>query len=190
MANKGLTLPAEVFNKCEIGRFLRTFKESWTGRRNRCMFLLALRCQLRSHEIVSLRVSDVDFDRGCITVLNGKGKKRRVVGCDEDTLGEVRAYLEMRSLEHLHLFPSHRGRELSTSYLRKLSARHGKKAGLNKRCHMHSHRHSGAVMLAEAGVPINVIRRQLGHSSLSVTQRYIDHLSGNDVVRAVREVQW
>lgn len=192
MANKGVTLPAEVFSRDEVERFLGTFaRNSFTGLRNKAMFLLALRCQLRCNEITSLRVSDIDFDRGCVTVLKGKGGKRRVVGCDSETLVHIRKYLEKRPVLSVSwLFISNKGRRLDNSYLRKLAARHGAKAKIEKRVHVHGFRHTGACRLADAGVDVRVIQKQLGHSSLAVTDRYLDHLGASEVVETVRSVQW
>lgn len=191
MANKGLTLPAEVFSKDEVERFLGTFsKKSFTGRRNESMFLLALRCQLRCNEITNLRVSDVDFDRRSITVLKGKGGKRRVVGCDAGTLQKLKDYLELRTSKSQFLFVSHTGKRLDNSYLRKLASRHGVKAGIEKRVHVHGFRHTGACMLADAGVSMRIIQKQLGHSSLAVTDRYLDHLGAGEVVDALQDVRW
>lgn len=192
MANKGVTLPAEVFSKDEVDRFLGTFsKKSFTGLRNKAMFLIALRCQLRCNEITSLRVSDIDFDRCCITVLKGKGGKRRVVGCDPDTLVQVRKYLDKRPpLGVSWLFVSHKGRRIDNSYLRKLAARHGVKAGIRKRVHVHGFRHTGACFLADAGVDVRIIQKQLGHSSLAVTDRYLDHLGAGAVLEALQEIRW
>lgn len=192
MANKGLTLPAEVFSQDEVERFLGTFqKKSFTGIRNEAMFLLALRCQLRCNEITGLRVSDIDFERGCITVIKGKGNKRRVVGCDEKTLVHLRKYLEKRpALGVSWLFVSHKGKRLDNSYLRKLAARHGVKAGIAKRVHVHGFRHTGACFLADQGVDVRIIQKQLGHSSLAVTDRYLDHLGAGAVLQALQEIRW
>ncbi len=40
--------------------------------------------------------------------------------------------------------------------------------------------------LAGEGVPVHYIRRQLGHNSLAVTARYIEHLNPAEVVAAIR----
>jgi site-specific recombinase XerD len=55
-------------------------------------------------------------------------------------------------------------------------------AGLEKRVHPHGLRHTHAAELAREGVPINVIRDQLGHSSLAVTDRYLRDVAPADLI--------
>ena len=52
--------------------------------------------------------------------------------------------------------------------------------------HAHGLRHSHAANMAAAGLPLNVIQRQLGHANVATTSRYIDHVRPEDVVAAVR----
>ena len=37
---------------------------------------------------------------------------------------------------------------------------------------IHGHRHTAAVHLARAGLPLNLLMRQLGHSTIKMTMRY------------------
>jgi integrase len=37
---------------------------------------------------------------------------------------------------------------------------------------LHDHRHTAAVSLCRAGLPLNMIQQQLGHKSLKMTERY------------------
>jgi integrase len=74
--------------------------------------------------------------------------------------------------------------------VRDMLKRHAEKAGIGKRVHPHGFRHTHAAELAREGVPLHVIRRQLGHSDLAVTARYIDHLAPEEVVAAIRAREW
>jgi integrase len=74
--------------------------------------------------------------------------------------------------------------------VRALFKRLGKKAGIEKRVHAHGLRHTHAAQLAEEGVRMNVIQRQLGHSSLATTSRYLEHISPTDVIEANRKREW
>ena len=64
------------------------------------------------------------------------------------------------------------------------------KAGIEKRVHPHGLRHTYASWLAEQGTPVHHIRRMLGHGSIAITERYLDHLNPADVLAAMRAVQW
>ena len=78
------------------------------------------------------------------------------------------------------------GSRINDAYIRNLLPRLAKKAGIEKRVHAHGLRHSHAFELANEGVPIHIIQKQLGHSNLSVTNRYIDHLNPTEVADAMR----
>jgi site-specific recombinase XerD len=61
--------------------------------RDRALFELAYACGLRAEEIVSLDLSDVDYESEQLRV-EGKGSKTRFVPIGEVALGAVREYLE------------------------------------------------------------------------------------------------
>ena len=123
MPNKGQSFPPEVFTSDEVSDFFRSFSGSTTGRRNRLILTLALRCQLRCSEVLGLRVADVDTKGQTITVLKGKGGKRRVVGVDGETCRELDAWISTWARnDHGLLFASHKGKRICTSYVRKVAA--------------------------------------------------------------------
>ncbi|MQA75751.1 MAG: tyrosine-type recombinase/integrase, partial [Solirubrobacterales bacterium] len=51
--------------------------------------------------------------------------------------------------------------------MRRLLPRLARRAGIQKRVHAHGLRHAHAAELAAEGKPVNLIQRQLGHSSLA-----------------------
>jgi integrase len=53
--------------------------------------------------------------------------------------------------------------------------------------HWHDLRHSFATWLGQSGAPLEVIRDQLGHSSISVTQKY-RHVVGSEVRAALQKL--
>jgi integrase len=65
------------------------------------------------------------------------------------------------------LFCTMDGRPVSDRYVRDMLKRQAAKAGLEKRVHPHGLRHTHAAELVREGVPVNVIRDQLGHASLA-----------------------
>ena len=132
--------------------------------RNRAIFELVYSAGLRTHELVQLRLADVDFAQRSVHV-SGKGAKERVVPLGEEAhvalaryLAEARGQLA-RGAEDA-LFVSHRGRPLDTSTLRRLVA------------NPHRLRHAFATHLLEGGADLRTIQELLGHASLSTTQTY------------------
>ena len=59
-----------------------------------------------------------------------------------------------------------------------------------KRVHPHGLRHTHAYEVMMEGVPVPIIQRQLGHTSLATTSRYLDHIAPKDVVEAMQRREW
>ncbi|MGM0510577.1 MAG: tyrosine-type recombinase/integrase, partial [Thermoplasmatota archaeon] len=135
-------------------------------------------CGLRVSELTSLKIEDIDFTEGMITVREGKGKKDRVVPVDSRTLDMIEFY--KAGAEEGYLILSERGEPLSTRQVERLVKKYAKKADLNKNVYPHMLRHSFAVHCLKAGMNLRSVQKMLGHSSLTTTQIYLD-LTGKDI---------
>jgi site-specific recombinase XerD len=183
-------LPIEVLTREEAKRLFDACGDAtWTARRDRALLSLLYRAGLRLNEALMLRACDIDSDRGAVRVLHGKGGVARTVGIDRWGLGFLRIWSKER--DSLAVTPgkpficSRNGRMLSQGQVRRRVHELGRKAGIVKRVHPHGLRHTFAAELREEGVDIAVIRRQLGHAGLLTTIRYLDHVAGVDVLRAI-----
>jgi site-specific recombinase XerD len=150
--------------------------------RDRALFELAYASGLRAEELVSLRVTDIDFDREAVRI-EGKGGKTRIVPTGEPALVALTRYLE-RARPALAamagpsgvMFLSKSGRALSTSDVRRRlrtwarSAAGGAPALAG--AHPHALRHSFATHLLEGGADLRAIQELLGHATISTTQVY------------------
>jgi len=65
-------------------------------------------------------------------------------------------------------------------------ARRTARAGVEKRVHMHGLRHFHAYQLAQKGVKLHVVKKQLGHSRLDTTATYIAHLTPKEIGDEIR----
>ena len=135
-------------------------------------------CGLRLREGSQLQVPDIDSGRMALHI-HGKGSKDRYVPLPDRTLELLReVWKTHRSWPWL--FPATaRGRTpgaeihpLSDSSLQKAFKRALGAAGIAKRAHIHSLRHSYATHLLEAGVNLRIIQENLGHASARTTQIY------------------
>jgi len=194
-SNKGKRLPPEPLTRPEVERLLAgCSKRCPTGLRNRAIIVLLWRAQLRAAEALSLFPKDLDADRSTIRVLHGKGDKSRTVGLDPGSWEILERWIERRKLLGFtgreRLFCTLNGKPIFDSYLRKLLPRLGRKMGIEKRCHPHGLRHSGAFELATEGHPIHVISAQLGHASVAVTDRYIRHLAPVKLIETMQAREW
>ena len=189
--NKGRTFPAEVLTGDEVRALIKaSSNRAPTGIRNRALIVVMYRGGLRLGEALALKPKDVDPDVGTITILHGKGDRRRTIGLDPGAMAIIERWLEKRRSLGLtgrqRLFCTLQGRPLHPSYVRTMLHRLGEKAAIEKRCHPHGLRHTMSFELMMEGTPVPLIMRQLGHASLNTTQRYLDHLAPRDLVETMQ----
>ena len=199
--NKGRRYPAEVLEPSEVQAMLRLCSPTApTGLRNRAMIVVMWRSGLRIGEVLALHPKDVDHGRGAITVLRGKGGKRRTVGMDPEALAVVERWLDVRGRVaaergwrpslHPIFCTMAAGTAVKAPYVRELIHRLGARAGIAKRVHPHGFRHTCAFEMAMEGIPVHMIQRQLGHTNLNTTERYISHVAPAQVIAAMRARRW
>lgn len=194
-ANAGKTYPIEILTAEEVRGLIRACSSrGTTGIRNRALIVVLYRGGLRLSEALALHPKDVDPRGGTISVLRGKGDKRRTVGLDPGAMAVVERWLDCRRGLGINgrcrLFCTLQGLPLKPSYVRTLLPRLATKAGIEKRVHAHGLRHTHAAELAAEGVPVNLIQAQLGHSSLATTDRYLRHVAPMQLVEALRAREW
>ena len=191
--NKGKKYPAETLTPEEVHALLDGCSmRAPTGIRNRAMLLLMYRSGLRVSEVMALRPSDVNLGRHSIRVLHGKGDKATTRGFHPSVTDALARWIDTRrelGIKNGPLFCTLDGGHIHTQYARNLLKRLGAKAGIEKRVHPHGLRHTYAVELEQAGMPVTRISKLLGHSSISVTSRYLDHLSNDQAVAALDDIE-
>ena len=165
-----------------------------TGIRNRALITVLYRAGLRLSEALALMSKDIDPDGGSVTVLHGKGDRRRVVGLDPGSMAILMRWVERRTQlgisSRAPVFCTLDGNGLKPSYVRTMLNRLADRAAIEKRVHPHGLRHTHSFELMMEGVPVPVIRQQLGHASLATTDRYLRHLAPKDVVEVMQRREW
>ena len=192
---RGRRFPVELLTRAEVEALIAACsRRAKTGIRNRALIALLYRCGLRLGEALALRPVDVNADAGTVRVLHAKGDRSRTVGIDAGALALLERWLELRRELDLErsptIFCTLAGRPLHASYVRQLMPRLARRAEITKRVHAHGLRHAHAVELLREGVPLTVIRKQLGHADLSTTDVYLDHLMPSEVVDTIRRREW
>ncbi len=149
--------------------------------RDECILEILYSSGVRVHELVNIKLQDIDIKSRIIRINEGKGKKDRLVGFDERTqktlLDYVRKYrveLENNNKNGMvdYLFLSAKGEQLTTRGVQYILKQIELKTGLDYGLHPHTLRHSFATNLLNNGADLRVIQELLGHSSLNTTQIY------------------
>lgn len=185
------TYPPEPLTPQEVKALLAACSPTCpTGLRNRAMIVVLWRAGLRSAEARALEPRDLD--NGVLRVRCGKGSKSRIVAVDPEAWAVLQTWMECKTRLGIGgpVFSTLKGKPILASYCRNLFKRLGKRAALGKRIHQHGLRHSFAAGLADEKVDIRIISKALGHSSLSTTQAYVDHLRPTAVIDVLKARVW
>lgn len=153
---------------------------TWTGRRDRAMFTLAVQTGLRLSEITSLTPASLHLGHGPHVACIGKGRKARTTPLTTATTAVLATYLQERvERPGDALFPNPQGRALSPDAVQQRLATYVDRAGhtspelLGKRVTVHTLRHTAAMRFLEAGIDSAVIALWLGHETVATTSRYL-----------------
>lgn len=147
--------------------------------RNYAIFCLFLNCGLRLSELVNLNISDIKLDDKTM-LITGKDNKQRVLYLNPATKEALKHYIKIRknigydnaSRDVLFLSSRHKRisrRNVETIITDRLKEIFTDKDGL----HTHSLRHSFAsILFNENDVNILILKKMLGHKSLTATEIY------------------
>lgn len=150
-------------------------RNTWIGRRDHALLLVAMQSGLRVSELTGLRCQDANLGTGAHLSCQGKGRKDRCTPLTAHTASILRVWMkELAGKPEDPLFPSRRGTALSRDAVRRLVTKYASKAGLGaKRISPHVLRHTAAMQLLQAGVDTSVIALWLGHEGVETTQIYL-----------------
>lgn len=172
----GLKLP-EVLSVSEIDAIISQIDLSKAeGHRNKAIIETLYGCGLRVSELVNLRMTDIHYGEGFITV-TGKGNKQRLVPISSKALREIDNYKKHRNrlpviYDENIMFLNRRGRKLTRSMIFTIIRDLAAKAGIRKTISPHTFRHSFATHLVEGGADLRAVQEMLGHESILTTEIY------------------
>lgn len=149
-----------------------------------CKFLALTGCRIG--EAIALNVDDIDthvhvyknLSNGSITTPKTETSKRNILVQKElrDHLDEYlkwrRLYMLSKGIRTDLLFFSCRGTYISKSSLDNALAKIP-----GKHIHSHMFRHTHVALLAEQGIPLDVISRRLGHNGIGITRDIYYHVT-------------
>jgi integrase/recombinase XerD len=147
------------------------------GRRDHLIFSLLYQTGARISEASNLRPADVK-DR--FVRLHGKGRKERAVPIPTQLMHQLRQHVQQHNGQSDRpLFANRHGEAFSREAvalrldLAVLKAQQKCPALAGRRITPHTWRHSNAMHLLQAGVPLEVIALWLGHEQPTVTHTYV-----------------
>lgn len=145
--------------------------------KHRAFLMTVYGAGLRLNEACHLRFEHLDRSAGQIRVEQGKGRKDRYTVFPQRLIAELESYWRLYRPRGW-VFPSARDphQPLPDGTGQKIFYAAVARAGLPDKGGIHCLRHSFASHWLEAGTPLFVLKRLLGHTSLSTTAGYL-HVS-------------
>ena len=129
---------------------------------------------LRVSELVHLKIGDLEFERSIGFVRKGKGNKDRPFIIAQKLVPILKTYIQTHHLEfNDYLFSGQRSKLYSTRSIQAIVKKSARLAGIKKKIHPHSLRHSYATHLIEYGYDVTTVQPLLGHASAETTLRYV-----------------
>lgn len=146
--------------------------------RNKIIIKILYFTGVRVEELSQLRQASFQkTEAGLVMIVEGKGRKVRSIHLPNHLAEEIQEYVQ--ALPSIFLFTSERNsfglyKPLSTSQIFRIIKRAAERAKLSVEPSPHWLRHTSATHAIEAGAPIHVVQRSLGHESISTTGKYLD----------------
>jgi len=149
----------------EAKKYLKTYhSKKYTIAKIEALISFLFATGVRKAELLNLKRADIDIENNKAKVF-GKGKRERYIYFDNKTKAELIDYFSAEE-EKTNAFNLTLGK---INYIPKLLSKY-----LGKKVYLHLFRHSSARNMIMKDVPINIVQKILGHSSLQTTMRYTE----------------
>lgn len=156
---------------------LKSSRSPFLRLRNHALLMLPLHTGLRLSEVINLHIADLNLSEKLLHVRNGKGAKDRLVVMTDELISILRMYLieheKFYNMGCLIVFPTKSGNRLTPREFRRILDRVGKLAAV--KFASHDLRRTYATTLSRNRVSPFIMQKQLGHSDIRVTMRYVCH---------------
>jgi len=167
----------DVLSVAEVSSLLSLEWPGAIGLRNRTILEMLYATGARASELVTLKAADVSLDSGYVRCF-GKGSKERMLPIAGRIHSLLREYIESarpelaRRRSNPQLFLSYHGRPMRREDIWRVVTTAARRAGIRKKIHPHTLRHSFATHLLEGGADLRAVQQMLGHVDIATTQIY------------------
>lgn len=157
----------------ELNLILDYIQSDVLKEKNKLMLFILIDTGIRINELLNIKIENINFYNHTILLTNTKSHKPRSVIFSDFVGMMIKNYLLENECND-YLF------EMTYDGVRSVFKRIEKKLNLNK-FHPHMLRHTFASRLHKNGASVFEIKNLLGHSSVSITERYI-HFDLDDLI--------
>ena len=167
----------------EVNRLIASFGSTFEGIRNKAIILVMVDCGLRLGELLNLKLTDMDMEAQTLKVDGKTGE--RFVRYGSTTAQALSRYLEARGELHCKtawLWSIRSGTGLTANGLETAFHQIVRTTGIA--VHPHLLRHTFATLFLRAGGDSLMVQRLLGHTTLTMTARYVQAVGCADAMKS------
>ncbi len=175
-----MTKIPDYLEKEQVDALLQTAKTcNW---RDYLLLDFMWRTGVRVSEVINVKPQDVEYKNNVVNIRKAKGGRQRRVLLGDETLKMLSEYIYVQNIpEDQPIFPIQR------AWVFRLVKRYGSMIGVD--IHPHTLRHSFAIHLVRSGMDLRRLQLLLGHSSLNITQIYLQ-FKDDDLRKAYEKINF
>lgn len=179
----------EIFSEQQIAALFKACEQEYSDQlkaRDKAIVSLLFDTGIRASELCDLTLDCVHLDTrdGCYIKVLGKGRKEREIGLGKQARLALHRYISRyrkAPRDEQHVFLSRYSTPLTINGLGQIVQRLGTWAEVTGvRCSPHTFRHTFAINYLKAGGDVYKLSRLMGHSSVSVTEKYLKAFQSKD----------
>lgn len=178
-----------LYNKSQI--YVTTFQK-FQHTRDIALLDLISSTGIRIGEAASLQYNDIDL-KTRLVLIHGKGRKERIIylSCPE-TINNLKNWLQLRHKiknDNNYVFINRYNKPLSVHGIEDIFRKYRDAANINPIATPHFLRHTFATNLLSNGSDIRSVQEILGHSSISITERYTE-VTQNQKIKMLKKYNY
>jgi site-specific recombinase XerD len=164
--SKNEDLP-DILTEAEVTKIIQVLDNL----KHKALMAIIYAAGLKLSDVLNLKVDDIDFDKGEITLMSTKSEKGRTLMLPKKLVPILKAYIEKYKPQNL-FFGGENGKTYSPRSVQLVFQQAMSKAKIEKDASVHNLRHSYAVHCIERGMDIHLLQTILGHKYLQTTSVY------------------
>jgi integrase/recombinase XerD len=160
--------PPYILSKEEISKIIDHTKNY----KHKLIVQLAYGLGLKLNELISLQVTDIDFEKQLLTVRGNDNSDNRVLNLGGNLKNRLHYFIEQKTVPSDFVFSNAKGLSITPRgvqiYFSKIIA----ELNLDSSITMQNLRHSYAIHLLNKGIDLHHLQKSLGHKYLQTTALY------------------
>lgn len=163
----------------DIITYMKELNNSINSKVYKALVFLLLDSGLRINELLNVKIDNIDFNESLASPMNiyiedTKTGKPRYAPFSKFSLDEIKDLIALDPDREYLFYNFLKNRRLNKEDVKLFYRRLSRKTGI-KNIHSHRFRKTFASLLAENGMPVDVIQKLIGHSRITTTMIYIQY---------------